>query len=534
MITATHNYNRIETSSLEAERDKLSISATKLAYTIFEELGSSCAGTGENDDGEVQGGDSPYDTIDDVRSVMTLGDRLSRTCWGTNAKDNRSYYLSGTGHVVTVKPRDELNPNKDSVRRVEKFLEIWMKENDWSQRQTEVSHRLDRHGEVFDMLFYDTDEDGLLMVYFAEPTDLDDDADSKYTDTEDTDKAWIDILGVRRTNDLRYKATQYFIDGGWYRDLRASTKRGMLPDLESPELANSTLIQHRKRNCLANDARGLTLYWPVREELIWAKRLLSNMMRVSSFQAAFGAIRTVDAIHGADAVKSYLASTQTGTASGTSSSAAETFDFPSPSVVTKPSTVQYEFPETGRGTSNTVEVLVQLLRACSAGMKTPEFMLTANVSEGNFASTLVSEGPFHKGMSFEQSLMVTEDERILYQALQYAASKGIEGLTEEDIANIVLKTKPPRIQTRNREEDFKVNQQLYENGELSGKTLVTTEGFERESEQAQRVLEIKDQLPLPPVAVKTSPGPEPDPNVDPMKEKGVSKGNPSRIPAMNP
>lgn len=513
-------------SSFVSEHEQFSIAAAKAARQIMEELGTSCPGTTENDDSEVHGGGTPYETIDDVNAAMTLGDSLSRTPWGMNAKDNRSYYISGTGHTVTVKPADEENPNKASVKKVEKYLKSWMEENDWQIRQSEVSQRLDRHGEVFDMLYYEDDDDPILRVSFAEPFDLSEDADSKYHDIDDSEKEFYDDLGVRRTNNIQFQPVAYFIDEVWYPDLRRMSRMNLLPDLDNS--VDRIFVQHRKRNVLGSDQRGLNLYWPVREELTWAKRLLANMMRVSSFQAAFGAIRTINAAHGADAVRAHLASVQAGTAGGVP----EQYDFPSPSVVTSPSSVNWVFPETGKGLINHIEVLVQLLRACSSGMKLPEFMLTANVSEGNFASTLVSEGPFHKSMGFEQNLMVTEDTRILYQALRYAASRNVDGLTDADIDNIVLHTEPPRVQTRNRKEDFEIRNTLYKEGLVSGKSLDGSEGHDFNREQAQIALERS--VVKPPVTETPSPGPVAGINADPMKEKGVMDGEPDANPTANP
>ena len=414
-----------DTKSLAVESELFAIQATKMASKIFEELGTSCGGTATGDDVFPSGGEEPYETIDDVRQVMILGTQLSRVCWGSNAMNNRKYYIADTGHVVTVKPRQQDGSlssdsvKSDAVRRVEKFLEDWMKETGWKLRQAEVSNRLDQHGEVFDLLHYG--QDGILRPYFAEPTDLDDDPKSIFQDAdpEDSERQYVDLLGVRRTNDIRYVPTDYFINDQWFPDLLRVSTMGRIPDSE--KLQERTAVQHRKRNVLGNDPRGLTLYWPVREEMVFAKKLLANLMRVSAFQAAFGAIRTINASQGADAVRSWMNSQQTGAGN---SGESEKFDFPSAAVVTVPQSVSYDFPETGAGNSNQIEVLVSLLRACAAGMKLPEFMLTANVSEGNFASTLVSEGPFHKGMRFEQFQMVTEDERILWQALRYAARSG--------------------------------------------------------------------------------------------------------------
>lgn len=515
----------INPNSWQTEMELFGLTATRVARDIMEELGASCSGTQENDDNTVEGSENPHETIDDVRGVLARGESLARMSWGTNAKDNRCYYVVDSGHTVTVKPKSKSGADKDAVERIQLFLDIWMRDNCWNGRQAEVSQRLDRHGEVFDILYYDPNRDSPLQLSFAEPVDLDDDSDSEFLFTEDSDKKFVDDLGVRRTNDILYRPVSYFIDGTWYEDLTRKSATNKIAKVPR----NKVLIQHRKRNVLSNDPRGITLYWPVRDELTWAKKLLSNLMRVSSFQAAFGAIRTISAAATADQVKAYLGTIQSGAANTGQS---EKYDFPSAAVVTVPASIKYEFPETGAGASNHIEVLLNLLRAAAAGMKLPEFMLTANVSEGNFASTLVSEGPFHKGMRYEQNLMVEEDLRILWQLLRFAAKKGLEGISDTDLDGVTLEIGTPRVQTRNRKEDFEVNMKMFDKSVLSRKTLAASEDRDDDAEQAQIEVERKDEFPAP-IAVSgppTTSGPVPGIAADPLKEKGVMSGEPTDDP----
>jgi hypothetical protein len=520
----TYRDHPVTHNNFVTEMELLSISASKVARSILEELGTSCQGSQENSDGEVHGGENPHETIEDVREVLEIGDNLSRICWGSNALNNRQYYIVDTGHgPVTIKPKRDSASHKASAERVQGFIDDWIIETGWYRRQAEVSNRLDRHGEVFDMLYFQ--DDGILQLAFAKPMDLEDDADSKYLFVEDSELEFTDDLGVRRTNDLRYKPTAYYIDGNWYDDLPFNTPMKYLATIPKE---TQTLIQHRKRNVLSDDSRGLSLYWPVREELTWAKRLLANLMRVSTFQASYGMIRTVNEMFGVDATKSYLNSQQTGKLG----SSPEKFDHPAPAVVTKPSSISYEFPETGAGISNHIETLVNLLRASASGMRLPEFMLTANVSEGNFASTLVSEGPFHKGMKFEQGQMVEEDMRILQQALRFAASKSVDGISDEDINNVTIEVKLPRVQTRNRKEDFEVNKQMYYDRAISRKTYAASEDRDDDAEQAQIAAEIPTEhtAPLATQKIPTPPGPEGTPDTSPLKEKGVMAGEPVEDP----
>ena len=538
-------------NELATARDLLDVSLARVAREVVEELSyyacrssPTSATSGFNDDQDVPSGEIPYETIDDINRNILLGDDLGRTPWGTNAKDNRAYYIADVGHEIVVKPKDDgtstSSASKEAVTRVKEFIDLWCEVNGWKLRQAEVQQRLDRHGEVFDILDYDPD--GMVRVYFGEPVDISEDPDSPYQDLE-SNLPFQDILGVRRTNDVRYLPVAYFLDGNWYPELAVTTKptgeRVIPPGVPEAALQGPAqlVLQHRKRNVLKNDPRGLTLFWPVRDELIWSKRLLANMMRVSGFQTAFGAIRYIDKAHGTDAVQQYLRSIQGGAAGAGEH---EMFNMPAAGVVSVPSSVKYEFPETGLSQEHHILVLVQLLRACAAGMKLPEFMLSANVSEGNFASTLVSEGPFHKAMRWEQSQMVSEDKRILLQALRHAAESGQFDLTPADIDRTMIELKPPRVQTRNRKEDFDVNHKLWESHGLSMKTLLSSEGHEYESEHAQTCAEVeercirKDSGMIPETPVEPNERDLAGNNSDPTAEPGVSGGEPDDNPTANP
>lgn len=520
----------------------MTIAMRRQMTSILEELTTDSDGP---DDSEVPDGEDPFEdaTIDTIRSLIASGKSLSKTPWGTNAKNNRSYYIADTGHGYTVKPKvapGDKSPSDSATqasKRVQAALTAWMDHVGWGLRQAEVSKRLDETGEVYDLLYYDTD--GHLELNFIEPEDLDEDAGSDYNDAEDTDKPFTEDLGVRRTNNILYRPVAYFVDnanakGQWIGDLKyysaeANGSGSGIANFFAETEGLRSLCQWRRRNVTAGDPRGLHLYYPCRRELRWSKLLLGNVMRVSSFQAAFGAIRTILNGGTRDAAAEYLNSQQ----GGTKASGSETQTMEAPGIVTVPATIKYEFPETGAGQSNHIEVLVQLLRACASGMMLPEFMLTANVSEGNFASTLVSEGPFHKGMKYEQSLMVSEDLRIIWQALRWGAQTRALDITLADLEQVTIEAKPPRVQTRNRKEDFEIGMDLWKNGRISGKTLNKQEGYEYEEEQAQIAIERPTELP-PPLNDRSStgtPGPNPDHKGDPLKEKGVLAGDPNRQPA---
>lgn len=512
-----------EQSSLSVELGMFAIAASKSARVVLEELGTSCGMSHHNSDTMGAGGEDPHESIDSVRETLALGDTLSRISWGSNAMHNRSNYIVATGMgPITIKPKKDGDPSgAASAERVQAYMDEWVKESDWFNRQAEVSQRLDRHGEVFDILSYE--EDGILQLQFAEPDDLDDDPKSPFAFTEDSELEWTDFNGVRRTNDLMYKPIEYFIDGTWYKDLRANMKGNQLATVPEEQI----LILHRKRNVLSRDNRGLTLFWPVRDELPWAKKLLSNLVRKSSVESAFAAIRSISEAQSIDNVHGYLQSTQ----SGKAGSQAETFNMPAPGITTIPDSIKYIFPDTGKGATSAIEVENAILQACASGLRLPEFMLSSNTNESNFAATLVSEAPFVKGMEAEQQKMVNEDLRILYQVLRWAAEKSIEGISQEDVDNIVIEITPPAVSTRKRAEDFQINNTLHDKKIISSQTLAVSEGYEYESEQAQIATETPvqapTQLPIPAVS------PEQTPPV-PAADRNPLSDNPPAEPAGQP
>jgi hypothetical protein len=513
-----------------------------VAGDMLESLGTSCRGCGPSRSGgssdEISlgpsGSEDPHTDIERVREVIELGENLGRVCWGRNAVENRAVYLAGNGHVVLVKPRSQEGGGKPQVvRRVQAVVDRWMEVVQWGERQSDTSRRLDEHGESIDLLSYTPRG---LRLGLIDPRDLDDDPEDARLDE---DGEMLDEFGVRQTNDGMLQQVGAFA-GSWFGDLlysmdlaaEESDSRGAvsfdLPLRGYGGGGRRVLCQHRKRNVLRGARRGLTVFWSVRDAMSYGSELLANMSRVSTFQAAFGAIRTVDAAFSQDQVKAYLNTSQTGaTGSGVPP---EKFDFPSPGVVTIPSSVKLEFPETSRNVQNNADCLVQILRACASGLGVPEFMLTSNVSEGNFASTLVSEGPWYKQIQYAQKQMIVEDLRLLWTMLWWEVQLG--HLPASALSAVTLEVTPPRIQTRNRKEDFDVRMELWKVGELSGRTMLAGEDLDRDSEQGQLMNERKTELGPPLGAMKpASPGPDPDPEPGAgMREKGVMAGEPPEEP----
>ena len=72
-----------------------------------------------------------------------------------------------------------------------------------------------------------------------------------------------------------------------------------------------------------------------------------------------------------------------------------------------------------------IEGLAQMLRAMAAAGEMPEFMFSVDASNGNFASTLVAEGPVVKSFQALQSKLRDADLWIIDEAVEHAIASGL-------------------------------------------------------------------------------------------------------------
>ena len=152
-------------------------------------------------------------------------------------------------------------------------------------------------------------------------------------------------------------------------------------------------IQHRKANVDANVKRGLPLFFPVRKNLRRADKLLRNMSVVAEIQSAIALIRkhhgsTKSSVQQFAAAQTDLTVTQAGSGRTTSFRR-----FGPGTILDAPSGIDYDFPASGLDAATYVTILQAELRAIASRLVMPEFMLTSDASNGNYASTMVAEGP---------------------------------------------------------------------------------------------------------------------------------------------
>jgi hypothetical protein len=131
--------------------------------------------------------------------------------------------------------------------------------------------------------------------------------------------------------------------------------------------------------------------------------------------------------------------------------------------------------------SKTVAALQAELRAIASLLVMPEFMLTSDASNSNFASTMVAEGPAVKNFESEQKTQIEYDLELINDALEFAADSGLIGKT--DLEQVTIDVEPPAVQTRNKLEEAQVRQIDMALGILSPQTATSQIGQSYDQEQ---------------------------------------------------
>jgi capsid protein len=370
-----------------------------------------------------------------------------------SALENRANYIVGSGHNYKVNPKPGVEIDAASLDAIQRELIEFVERSQWPVRQREIQWRMDRDGEAFLRMFV---VDGRLEVRFVEPDQVTspigrpDIAFGVETDPEDAETVlafWV----ARRPGQA-----------------------------QSLERIDASEIQHRKANVDRTMPRGVPILTSVRANLRRAWKLLRNMSTVAGIQAAVAIVRRHEAaaVGSIQQYVSRLATAQTRDDRG------QTRDYqhlPPGAIVDLPPGVSYEFPASGIDASKFVQAVQAELRAIAARLCMPEFMLSADASNANYASTMVAEGPAVKMFERLQSEMIWADAAILTRALETAERAG--RLPIGASRQVTIDAEAPIVQSRNRLAEAQADQILLAMGVISPQSVAARHGYDWRAER---------------------------------------------------
>ncbi len=375
-----------------------------------------------------------------------------------NGHENRISYIVGPGHAyrATIRKRQQASP--DLVADVQRVIEEFIELNGWHRRQQEIVRRKDRDGEAFLRFF--PGRDGTLRVRFVEP-------DQIVTPVEYAANSAARFGILTQRADVE-SIRGYFIDG---------------------RLIDAAEIQHRKANVDANVRRGLPLFYPVRKNLRRAEKLLRNMSAVAEIQSAIALIRKHR--QGTAAAVQQFAFDRTSqlVSQTTGQNTAPVRRYEPGTILDAHAGIEYDFPAAGINASTYVIVLQAELRAIASRLVMPEFMLTSDASNANYASTMVAEGPAMRMFQRLQAEQIRDDLAVMWRAVSAAIEAGT--LPVEVRRIIDIQAAPPSPCMRDQLQDAHRRQIEHAAGILSPQTWSQLSGLDYDQEQANFIAHQK-------------------------------------------
>jgi capsid protein len=125
-----------------------------------------------------------------------------------------------------------------------------------------------------------------------------------------------------------------------------------------------------------------------------------------------------------------------------------------------------------------------ILLSIAAGTGLPEFMLSADASNANYASTLVAEGPAVRHFAAWQSFFVGQWQKLFAMVMQEAIRLNL--LSAEELEQVTLQITPPPLAVRNRHVEALADAVYFDRGALSARELARRDHADPELMQRER------------------------------------------------
>lgn len=269
------------------------------------------------------------------------------------------------------------------------------------------------------------------------------------------------------------------------------------------EFYPASRVIHLKRNVPANVKRGVSDWYQDFDDLRNEAKVAKNIGVNTALQAAIAWIEeysagTTQAQAQNTTPTDLLKQIPTGIGQGGGTRNQRGTHYPPGTIVRTSAGRQYKPGPLGAERNGNFEIAVQmLLRRVGIRHQMPEYMISGDASNANFASTMVAESPFVKAREADQEYMRRVTVSLLWKAIALVwtawTDKPLEVL-EQLKFGYEIKVEFPSVQTRDKRalaEQLEVEKR---NGWVSDQTAMSELGRDPEQEKAQGA---KQALPAP-------------------------------------
>ena len=232
---------------------------------------------------------------------------------------------------------------------------------------------------------------------------------------------------------------------------------------EHLETIPAATIFHTTIGVDSNQKRGLTIFAPVIDALTCFEKWLETEILARKLQASIVLWRKVQGSPSQVASVAESAQVASGAYEPSGSVRRERYRAGTILTTSKGTELQYLQPNTNFGDAVPLGRMVLLCMAAGAGL--PEFMLTSDASNANFASTMVAEGPAVKLFQSEQEFFAAAFRRIWRWVMSEAIAQGL--LPADLFDRVRIEWTYPQLVNRDRPRERAADARLVDAGVLS-------------------------------------------------------------------
>lgn len=375
-------------------------------------------------------------------------------------------YVIGCGFTYLIQPREQGGAGEDLITAVQTVVNTFLEENSWSELEQEIFWRTREDGECFVRLF--PQPDGRLLVRTIEPEMI-------YQPTGTDIQEW--SYGIQTDPDDVFAIKAYHVD------YRASGGQDD-PNPTSGEIVPAENVIHLKVNVKRSIKRGLTDFsFETLDAFTQAGKLRRNLGEGAAVQAAIAAVRQHET-SSVDQVTDFIADATDYSVNSPTGRQQDFQKLEAGSFLDIPKGMVYVPPPAAANSTAHLEVFQGLLRSAGNRHNAPEWLVSSDSSNGNYASSLTAEAPFTRHCVRLQEFYKGHFVRVVKAAIQAAISAGTLPKNTLNLVNLTVKA--PSVETRNKAEEANANQIYATLGIKSKQTIAQELGLDWEQEEVNQ------------------------------------------------
>lgn len=427
-------------------------------------------------DDRLHGANPPHwETEADLAEIRGIGRWLAgqdETSIGV-LDDLTNYVLGGEGFQYEAASRKRGETPDPIVQEIQDFLDDLFELNGWREFEREYFQRSKRDGEGIARIRPST----LPVFRFTEPDAIRQPLDVSWA----CNYAGLDYAdwwyGV--ATDIGDTETVHGYWAQWTGDGRDC------------DFFPTTHVEFCKLNADRNVKRGMSDFYAPFKEIEAAAKLANNTAYGAAVQATIAYIRE----YGTGATKADIEGSVAARASRTTQeptpngSQTVHYEHYRPGRVLNVTNAKYHAGPMGQSSAPVyIDVIQMILRRVGRRWSMPEFMVSGDASNANYASTMVSESPFVKGCEAQQAFYEEKFLSLIWKAIRIAYDYGRFRMfaSFRDMKRAVkIDVTKPTVEAKNKLEENQINESLQRDKIISKKTRANRAGVDYEVEAEQ-------------------------------------------------